>query len=79
LNFQVFLGGAKNHFKIDPETPEAIFSSPTGPNQQFFCLGQQLLSKPLVPEVFGKAALLIKLIPSVSAFYPGCFDQFRVQ
>ena len=50
LGFSDFFGVAKNHFKIVPETPEVISLSPTGPNEQRFCLSQQRLSKPLAPS-----------------------------
>ena len=63
LGFPDFLGVAKNHSKMVPETPEAIFPSSTGPNEQLFCLAQQLLSKPLAPRIFGKVAPLILLTP----------------
>jgi hypothetical protein len=63
LGFPGFLGVAKNHPKIVPETPEVIFPSSTGPNEQLFCLAQQLWSKPLAPRIFGKVAPLMLLIP----------------
>ena len=63
LGFPDFLGVAKNHSKIVPETPEAIFPSPTGPNEQLFSLAQQLLSTPLAPRIFGKFAPLILPTP----------------
>jgi hypothetical protein len=63
LGFPDFLGVAKNHPKIIPETPEAIFPSSTGPNEQLFCLAQQLWSKTLAPRIFGKVAPLMLLIP----------------
>jgi hypothetical protein len=55
-----FWGIAKNHLKIVPGTPEAIFSS-AGRNEQLFCLDRQLLSKPLPPGFFVKTSKSVSI------------------